>query len=106
MREVCNLVVPRLYGSDDELRVLEMEMVSRPCLIDFGKAYVDEYAAEYDEIASSFPKETQLQFDEMQREVWGDHYDRVQLVLWKLKQHGIVYLDPRPANIMFADWDP
>jgi hypothetical protein len=50
-----------------------MELVSRPCLIDFGKAYLD-----------SQPEHSPEQWEahiEWQREIWGRRFDDVQSIL-------------------------
>jgi hypothetical protein len=91
--KIMQLAVPRLVGHDAALQVIEMEIVSPPCLIDFGKAYLDhqpEHSAE-----------TWQDYNEEQREIWEDRYQEVQAVLWKLKELGIFYRDAKPRNIIF-----
>lgn len=39
---ICGLAVPRLVGWDDNLFIVEMTIVAKPWLLDFGKAYVDQ----------------------------------------------------------------
>jgi hypothetical protein len=98
IRNVCGLAVPRLLGFDGDYRVVEMGIVSRPCLIDFGKAYLGD--------GPDHSAETLRYHRDEQLELWGDHYSRVQTVLWYLrKKVGITYCDPKPGNIMFEDWD-
>jgi hypothetical protein len=97
VRNVLGLVVPRILGWDDDLMVVEMELVSPPCLIDFAKAYLDWQ-----------PEHSKEQWEDhllSQRDLWGEHFGDVQAILWKLEQIGIYYRDPKPANIMFEDWD-
>lgn len=97
VKSVCGLAVPRLLGSDDESMVVEIEIVSPPCLIDFGKAYLDRQPDHSEE---------QMEYHrEVQQELWGERYEDVQAILWKLEQIGIYYRDANPRNIMFADWD-
>jgi hypothetical protein len=94
IRKVRDFAVPRLIQSDDKLLVIEMEIVTAPYLIDFGKAYLDR---EPDHSA-----ETWAEHHAAQRELWEDKYNEVQAVLWSLRQIGIYYRDPKPGNIMFA----
>ena len=41
VRQLCGFAVPWLLGSDDELQAIEMEIVQKPYLLDFGKVYFD-----------------------------------------------------------------
>jgi hypothetical protein len=98
---IANLLeftIPALVGFDDELLVVEMSFVSPPCLIDFGKVYFDS-PPEYEE--GTFEEDFQeklLLFAPEQRDI-------VERLLWKLELIGIYYVDPKPANIRFAN-DP
>jgi hypothetical protein len=91
--KIRQFAVPRFIGSDDNLLAIEMSIVSAPCLIDFGKSYLD---SEPDHSA-----ETWAEHHEEQREIWGDQYKEVQAVLWALRQLGIYYRDAKPKNIIF-----
>jgi hypothetical protein len=37
VRQLCGFAIPWLLGSDDELQAIEMEIVQKPYLLDFGK---------------------------------------------------------------------
>jgi hypothetical protein len=91
--KILNLTVPRLVDWDEHMLVVEMEIVTPPCLIDFGKAYVDR--------APDHSAETWQEYHEEQREIWGERYDDVEAVIWKLKQYGIFYRDSNPGNFRF-----
>lgn len=41
VRQLCGFAVPWLLGFDDELCTIEMEIVQKPYLLDFGKVYFD-----------------------------------------------------------------
>src|SRR6516164_1334851 len=41
VRQILDCSIPRLVAYDDELHVLEMTMVDRPFVLDFGGAYLD-----------------------------------------------------------------
>jgi hypothetical protein len=92
--EVLNMAVPRLVAWNEALRVVEVDIVSPPCIIDFGKSYLDS--------APEHSEETWHDHVEQQKDLWGDRYDDVQAVLWKLQSFGIIYRDPTPKNIMFV----
>ena len=74
-------------------------MVTAPFILDFGKVTIDK-APEYD-------PETMAAEDREHAERFGPQYwPRVQDLLLILKyRYGIHYLDPKPGNIMFKDWD-
>src|SRR4051794_24223342 len=91
--KIRQFAVPRLVGWDGELLVIEMGLVSPPCIIDFGKAYLDrEPDHSPEQWADHFAS---------QREIWEEKYNEVQGVLWSLRQMGILYRDAKPGNIMF-----
>jgi hypothetical protein len=92
--EILRMAVPRLIAWDEGLRIVEVDIVSPPCIIDFGKSYLDS--------APDHSEETWEDYHQQQRELWGDRYDDVQAVLWKLQTYGIIYRDPTPKNIMFG----
>lgn len=88
--------VPRLVWFDDDLLIIEMTIVTAPCLIDFGKAYLDE--------APDHSLETLAERQEHWREIWEDRYDEVDTLVGILRyKYGIFYQDPSPGNIKFED---
>ena len=93
IRKILGLTVPQLVAWADSERVVEVNLVSPPYLIDFGKAYLDH--------APEHSPETWQDYDENQMEIWGERYGDVQAVLWKLKALGILYRDANPRNINF-----
>lgn len=88
--------VPRLIDYDRVLMIVEMELVSPPFLIDFGKAYLDHQP-------SSIPPVAREEIEDL----FEDRAEQVRALLRHLKvAYGIYYLDPRPGNIMFGDeWE-
>ena len=89
--------IPRLIHWDDTLLVIEMQLVTPPYMLDFGKAYVDwcpEHSPEQED-----------DFNQEQEELWGHYLPQVRSLLWHLRNIGIYYRDPKPGNIMFEDWD-
>ncbi len=94
--KVKHFKVPRLIDFDDELSVIEMELVTPPYLLDFGKAYVD-YRPEYSQDALDC-------WDEQYRELWGEEqWKMVRKLMASLTMVGIYYQDPTPRNIHFGE---
>lgn len=93
--KIRGLRVPQLLGFDDELRVIEMTIVSRPFLLDFGEAYLDEMPW--------FPEEIWAEWEADKREKFEDRWPIVQGVLSDLEDLGIHMLDVSPNNIAFLD---
>jgi hypothetical protein len=95
--EIDGFTVPKLVRSDDDRLVIEMGIVSPPFILDFGKAYR--------EFRPSFPPEVWADWENQQREWWGEPFQQVQSIHWQLERIGIHYTDPKPGNIMFENWD-
>jgi hypothetical protein len=93
---IAGFWVPKLIANDAVLMIIEMQLVSPPFLIDFGKAYLDRTPRQIPGIST-----------EEVEELFEDKAPRVLALLRELKLvYGIYYLDPRPGNIMFGDeWD-
>ena len=89
----CN--VPELVAFDDELWVLEMTVVSRPFVLDFAGAYLDEPPDFSEEVLTEWRAEKQEQFEGR----WGE----VQAILRHLEGYGVYMVDVNPGNISFAE---
>ena len=84
--------IPRMVDSDDVYATLEMEIVSPPYLLDFGKAYVDRPSPyTEDQIAESMEECRDL-FEPAD-------WPAIEGAVLDLKLIGIVYLDVKPANV-------
>jgi hypothetical protein len=93
--EIRGFAIPGISDHDDELRVIEMDLVSPPYLLDFGKTYLDR--------KPDFSEEVWHDWAEQHAEMWDDRWPEVKRLLWRLESYGIYYVDPRPGNIRFAD---
>ena len=91
---IDGFAVPRLNDCDDELLVVEMDIVSPPFVLDFGKCYLD--------IRPDFSPEVMADWEAEQRELREERWPAVQSILGRLEQVGIYYQDVRPGNIMFG----
>ena len=86
--------VPRLLRYDDELWVIEMGIVTRPFVLDFADAYLDEPPDYTDEVFAEWRTEKEEQF--------GDRWSDVELVLSLLRRYGVYLIDVSPSNIAFS----
>ena len=86
--------VPELKDYDNSLLAIEMSVVSPPCILDFGKAYVDS--------PPDYSLEALAEAEAAERELFTEEqWKQVRLVRAALLQYGINYFDARPSNIMF-----
>jgi hypothetical protein len=105
VHNLCDFAVPRLFGFDNELKVIEMSIVQAPYLLDFGKVYLDRPPTDvYDQ--------RQLAAAEAEaKALFGATWPDVSALLFTLRDRfGIWYVDPKPANIDCGvvndpDWD-
>lgn len=89
--------MPRLLSYDDGLWVIEMETISNtPYIIDFAKVRIDR--------PPEFSEEVVHDAQVKGREEFGGHWPEVCQLLATLESFGIYYLDARPSNIVFADF--
>ena len=95
--DVANLAgfnVPQLLDYDNNVHVIEMTIVFPPCILDFGKAYVDQ--------PPDYSAEALTDAEQAERELFSDdEWKQVRLVRAALRRYGIHYFDARPSNIMF-----
>jgi hypothetical protein len=90
---VCGHNVPQLLDHDDELFVVEMTIVTRPFVLDFAGAYLDE--------PPDFPPEVIEERHTHWSEVFESRWPTVQRIMAEFRRYGIHLLDPSPGNIAF-----
>lgn len=93
--EILGFNVPQLIRFDDELRVIEMSIVTRPFLLDFAGAYLDAPPEFSEDIWNEWEAEKRAQFEE--------RWPIVQSVLAALERSGVHMVDVSPSNIAFVD---
>ena len=93
--EILGFNVPQLIRFDDELRIIEMSIVTRPFVLDFAGAWLDT--------PPDFPDETWTEWEAEKREQFGTLWPRVQVVLEALETLDIHMVDVSPSNIAFLD---
>jgi hypothetical protein len=93
--KILGFNVPQLLGHDDELRVIEMSIVTRPFVLDFAGAYLDAPPEFSDEIWAEWEAEKINQFEV--------RWTKVREILAALEQMDIYMADVSPSNIAFLD---
>jgi hypothetical protein len=91
--EVLGFRVPDLVRCDDQLRVIEMTIVTPPFVLDFAGARLD--------VPPEFPDEVWEQWETEKVEQFGPRWPNVRAVLAALEDLDIYVLDVSPRNIMF-----
>jgi hypothetical protein len=95
INEILGFHAPQLLHWDDELRVIEMSIVTRPFVLDFAGAYLDA--------RPDFPEEKWVEWETEKRHQFEARWPRVRAVLDALETHGIHMVDVSPSNIAFLD---
>jgi len=91
--EIRGCSIPEMLASDDRFMAIEMTIVDRPYVLDFGAAYLD-----------SVPNFTPDPYEEEElKERFGDAWPRVQGIVEDLRSYGIFQLDLSPNNVAFRD---
>jgi hypothetical protein len=83
--------VPEMIAFDDELWTIEMTIVTRPFVLDFAGAALDEPPDFSEEVLADRRAEKQEQF--------GSHWPEVQAILRVLERYGVFMMDLNPGNI-------
>ncbi len=99
MTEIYGYTIPTLIDFSNDLMVIEMSVVQPPYIIDFGKAYLHSPPPHFSE-------QTMADWYAEKQELWGEHWPEIRSILNRLRALGIYHLDPRPGNILPANWDP
>jgi hypothetical protein len=104
IHNLCGFDIPRLFGWDHKLQVIEMSIVSPPYLLDFGKVYIDTPPTDvYDR--------ERIRLGEAEAKAnFGANWPAVSRLLYAHQEKvAIWYVDPKPANIDCGiddpDWD-
>jgi hypothetical protein len=93
--EILGFNVPQFIRSDDDLRVIEMNIVARPFVLGFAGAYLDA--------PPDFPDEIWEEWEDQKRDQFDARWPKVRTVLAALEELGIHMVDVSPSNIAFLD---
>jgi hypothetical protein len=88
--QVVGLTLPKLRGSRDDLRAIEMDFVTPPFLVDFAGAQLT---------APDFETDVWDHWHTQIGEMFGEDAPLVYAVYDALAREGIYYLDFRPSNL-------
>ena len=91
--EVLGFNVPQFIRADDDLRVIEMSIVTRPFVLDFAGAYLNA--------PPHFSAEIWADWEAGKREQFDDRWPEIQTVLAALEEWDIYMVDVSPSNIAF-----
>jgi hypothetical protein len=97
--EVCGLRIPRLIKCHDNLRLIEMTLVTPPYILDFASAWLDR--------PPDFSQEVLDQWHEQVRENFGERFGEIMGVLELLgNRAGVYLLDIHTHNVKFEKDNP
>src|ERR1041384_4624054 len=88
--EVLGFHVPQLIRADDNLRVIEMTIVTRPFVLDFAGAYLDA--------PPEFSEEIWADWEGEKREQFGTRWATLRAVMDAFEELGIYLVDVSPSN--------
>ena len=93
--EIVGFNVPQLLNHDRTLQIIEMTVVERPFVLDFGGAHLDYFP--------EFPNEAWEDWENDMVEKFGVRWPEARGVLAALEDLDIHMIDVNPGNIGFAD---
>lgn len=95
VRRILGFHVPTLVRSEDDLLAIEMDIVTRPFVLDFAGAYLDCPPQFPDEIWNAWEVEKIEQFEQC--------WPKVKEILAALEELDIYMVDVSPSNIAFEE---
>ena len=95
VNDIRGCAVPEMLRFDNALWVLEMSVVTRPFVLDFAGAYLDEPPDFSEEVLPDWRAEKAEQF--------GSRWPEVRAILRFLEGHGVFMVDVNVGNISFGD---
>jgi len=93
--DIRGCAIPEMLRYDDELWVIEMTIVTRPFVLDFAGAYLDQ--------APDFSEEVLVDWRAEKQEQFGLPWEEVQAILRSLQGFGVFMVDVNPGNISFGE---
>jgi len=91
--KILGFNVPQLLCHDDEMRIIEMSIVTRPFVLDFAGAYLD--------IPPEFADAVWAEWEAEKQEQFGARWPDVHAILAALEEMDIHMVDVSPSNIAF-----
>jgi len=91
LSEIHGCTIPEMVSWDDDRLIIEMTVVSRPYVLDFGGAFLDRSPGFSEEVLADWHAEKLEQF--------GPRWAEVLVILRALEAYGIFVVDVNPNNI-------
>lgn len=88
--KICGLQLPRPRKRRNDLRLIQMDIVSPPFLLDFAGVLFEP---------PDFPEDVMEHWHEQNRNFFGPNVSIVYDVYNTLARHGLYYMDFRPSNL-------
>ena len=95
VENVLGFSIPKLVSFDNELWVVEMGIVSPPCVLDFAGAYVDRNPFD-------FSDDQLTEWENEKREQFEERWPLVRQVVAVFRKYGVYLSDINPGNIKFG----
>jgi hypothetical protein len=92
MTQLHGLTIPRLIAVEGDIRLIQMDFVSAPFLLDFAGVRYQRPEVEFDAERIQYWHETIV-------ERYGPNASIAYAVHHSLAQHGLYYMDFRPSNM-------
>lgn len=96
VESVLGFSVPKLISFDNDLLVLEIGIVSPPCVIDFAMSELDHPSEE-------LPPEMMEIWKQREREIFEEKLPVVESILAVFRGHGLYLYDVNLGNIIFEE---
>lgn len=88
--QLHGLTIPRLIDQRDDLKLIQMDFVSAPYLLDFAGVSFSP---------PDFPEDTMNRWHASIRNFFGPNAPIAYAVYESLRRHGMYYMDFRPSNL-------
>lgn len=89
--KIETFAIPEIVNADDDLWIVEMEIVTRPYIVDFAGAYLDS--------PPPFSNAELIEWEESRKELFEENWDMVKSAMAELRRYGIYLNDVKPGNV-------
>jgi hypothetical protein len=86
--------VPVLLDFDDDMLAIQLTIVSRPFVLDFGGAYLDQ--------CPEFDDTTMDEWRREKAEQFGENWEHASSIVAEFRRYGLYISDVHPGNIGFS----
>lgn len=93
--EILGFHVPQLIFADNELKIIEITIVTRPFVLDFAGSFLDA--------RPEFSEEIWADWQAQKRDQFGKRWSVVEGVMDAFEEFGVYLVDISPSNIAFLE---